>query len=579
VLDERDSGEPDAPIRWRGGSGGNSKSRLSGGVSVPVSSFTSCSVPSGIKGVVKASLTAVGFNASTLGQMASPAPTNMAQLYVNGKPMTIARSPNIAEDGTWMWYGYENLKGVVGNTSFVLTDEAVAEHIAPATKMPGGLWLHGFWKFDWRDTFIKIDSVTKQAGGGQNGSVVTRDPATPPQYPFTDGARFYAVNSLQFLDAPNEYFIDVEEGMLYFKPSAPLADGATDVTVSMLATVVDHANANHVSFENLIISDARESAMVVTVSNDVNVTGSTVSNAGGSCISMSGVQHANVGRNTVFGCGRAGISISSGNTQTLAPGNSSIVGNQITNFSLITRTYEPGVAFQGVGLYVANNTVTHGPHTAMTGGGDFHLFEHNTIKDMCFETIDTGAFYVGRSWSQRGNVARFNTFDTIRATERLAQASCSQNAFYLDDQMSGWEFYNNTIINASTGVLLGGGRRNSIRDNVFINNDNDVHFDNRGQTWQLAYCRENCTDNKGLVQKECFNANLKSLKYTQPPYSTTFPELLSIYEDHPCMPVYNTIEGNTYCHAKSKDGGNFIDVTPEVAAGWHSTVANNNERC
>ena len=69
------------------------------------------------------------------------------------------------------------------------------------------------------------------------------------------------------------------------------------------------------------------------------------------------------------------------------------------------------------------------------------------------------------------------------------------------------------------------------------------------------------------------------MKYTQPPYSTTFPELLSIYEDHPCMPVYNTIEGNTYCHAKSKDGGNFIDVTPEVAAGWHSTVANNNERC
>ena len=44
---------------------------------------------------------------------------------------------------------------------------------------------------------------------------------------------------------------------------------------------------------------------------------------------------------------------------------------------------------------------------------------------------------VGRSWSQRGNVVRFNTFDTIRPTEKLAQASCSQNAFYLDDQMSG----------------------------------------------------------------------------------------------------------------------------------------------
>jgi hypothetical protein len=28
---------------------------------------------------------------------------------------------------------------------------------------------------------------------------------------------------------------------------------------------------------------------------------------------------------------------------------------------------------------------------------------------------------------------------------------------YLDDQMSGYDFYGNTIINASTGVLLGGG--------------------------------------------------------------------------------------------------------------------------
>ena len=42
-----------------------------------------------------------------------------------------------------------------------------------------------------------------------------------------------------------------------------------------------------------------------------------------------------------------------------------------------------------------------------------------------------GAFYIGRSWAQRGNVARFNQFDTVRPTEILAQKSCTQNAFYL----------------------------------------------------------------------------------------------------------------------------------------------------
>ena len=66
---------------------------------------------------------------------------------------------------------------------------------------------------------------------------------------------------------------------------------------------------------------------------------------------------------------------------------------------------------------------------------------------------DTGAFYVGRSWSQRGNVVRFNTFDTVRATERLAQQSCSQNAFYLDDQMSGYDFYGNTCAAAALSAV------------------------------------------------------------------------------------------------------------------------------
>ena len=81
----------------------------------------------------------------------------------------------------------------------------------------------------------------------------------------------------------------------------------------------------------------------------------------------------------------------------------------------------------------------------------------------------------------------------VQATEKLAQKSCSQNAFYLDDQMSGWEFYGNTIVNSTTGVLLGGGRRNVIRGNVFRGNQLDIAFDNRGMSWQTSYCEENCT--------------------------------------------------------------------------------------
>ena len=95
------------------------------------------------------------------------------------------------------------------------------------------------------------------------------------------------------------------------------------------------------------------------------------------------------------------------------------------------------------------------------------------------------------SYSER---SRFNHFEDIRPTEKLAQASCSQNAFYLDDQMSGYDFYGNTIINATTGVLLGGGRRNRIHSNTFIDNDLDIAFDNRGMNWMAEYLPLSVTD-------------------------------------------------------------------------------------
>ena len=292
------------------------------------------------------------------------------------------------------------------------------------------------------------------------------------------------------------------------------------------------------------------------------------------------------------------------------------------------RTYTPGLGFSGVGLYMGANTVEHGPHTAINGGGNDNLFEHNVVSHVTFECTDTGAFYVGRSWAQRGNVARYNSFDTIRPTEKLAQVSCSQvrkrafsvyfrrlccavlsrplpcsltprtlpprplslhsppppaapqNAFYLDDEMSGWEFYGNTIRNSTTGVLIGGGRRNVVRNNTFIDNDNDIHFDNRGMSWQHKSCLANCTLDPAInTTTTCLLHTLQQLDYTNPPYSTRYPELLTIFEDSPCVPVYTVIEDNRYCHTNSKGGGRFLDATDAQVKSWKSTSTNNTEDC
>jgi len=196
-----------------------------------------------------------------------------------------------------------------------------------------------------------------------------------------------------------------------------------------------------------------------------------------------------------------------------------------------------------------------------------------------YECIDAGAFYVGRSWAQRGNVVRFNVFHTVRPTERLAQRSCSQNALYLDDQMSGYDVYGNTIVNATQGVLLGGGRRNRLHNNTFVACDVDVAFDARGLSWQRASCQKNCSASMGTSTTSCFANALRAVHYTRPPYAAAFPELASIYQEHPCVPVGNVIEDNRYCHAGSKGGGLFLDRSEAQVRQWYSSVSNNREAC
>lgn len=84
-----------------------------------------------------------------------------------------------------------------------------------------------------------------------------------------------------------------------------------------------------------------------------------VTNAGKTCLTLSGTNNT-ASRNTVFGCGQAAISISSGDVSKLTPGHTSVVGNTISNFSRIQRTYAAGVAFSGV----SNYATTHAIHTA-----------------------------------------------------------------------------------------------------------------------------------------------------------------------------------------------------------------------
>jgi len=180
------------------------------------------------------------------------------------------------------------------------------------------------------DTHIRVNSITPSG-------VFTRNNATPPQMPFTAGCRFYAVDSLTFLDQPGEYYINRTSAELFYLPLRPLtpSDG---VTVSRLESVIVSSDAKHISFINLTISDSRGDLVVVNNASNMRISGCTIKNTFGKCMAFDGGAPAyplpQFSRNTaivgniVSGCGGEGMSVMSGNRSSLQPWNFSVIGEQ-----------------------------------------------------------------------------------------------------------------------------------------------------------------------------------------------------------------------------------------------------------
>mmetsp|Transcript_504 Transcript_504/g.920 ORF Transcript_504/g.920 Transcript_504/m.920 type:complete len:310 (+) Transcript_504:1100-2029(+) len=254
--------------------------------------------------------------------------------------------------------------------------------------------------------------------------------------------------------------------------------------------------------------------------------------------------------------GCSGARVTGGDTSALTASGNTIAYNIVTNFSRWTRTYTPAIHWGGVGHWIHHNTLTDAPHAAVLGGGNDLLFEHNSIARVGFEVDDSGAFYTGRNWAQRGNVVRFNSFSTIRTRVPIFLGSPIVQGLYLDDEMSGYEMYNNSFVDCQVGILMGGGRRNHVKFNRFEKCDYAIQFDSRGIGSFGPNCYPDCpawTVKMAPTLWHSIGGSDDDL--TRPgswvataPWAIRYPELANIAEDGALgEPVYNEIVGNSYC--------------------------------
>ena len=518
-LEAEDSGAKDYPVTYRAYQ--DETVKLSGGKTI--SNFQPVTDPAVLKRlpesardhVRQACLREIGI--TDTGEVVEAG--RRVELFFNDVPMQLARWPN---------EGFVTILDVTGGKPFTVHgisgDKAgvfTYEGDRPARwKDETDIRLHGYWFWDWADAFQRVVSIdTTQR------IIELEQPYH--NYGYRPGQRYYALNLLSELNSPGEWYLDREQAILYFWPPHEITPENTKI--SILPSLITVKDAAWITFHGLTLESTRSTAATIEGGDHVRIAGCVIRNTGSWAVRIDGGDHHGVIGCDIHQTGEGGVILNGGDRPTLIPAAHYVENNHIHGFGRLFRTYRPAVNISGVGNRIAHNRIHDGPHNAIQLHGNDHVIEYNEIYDVCYETGDVGAFYMGRDWTERGIVIRHNYFHDIQGPGLHGAM-----AVYLDDAASGITVYGNVFYRAARAAFIGGGRDNVVENNIFVACDPSVHVDARGLGWMRYHVEEGGIMPERLAEMPC----------STPLWRTRYPRLIDILDKDPGAPTGNRIIRN-----------------------------------
>lgn len=399
------------------------------------------------------------------------------ELFFNNSRMELAKYPNEGslKEGEILDKGdcYEpNPPGPTDETwlerrnqrggTFVMDDETYNR--VKSWKTTEDVWVFGYFFWDWADMstpIARIDDSTK--------SLTTKYCS---QYGFKEGGIYHFYNVLEELDAPGEYYIDRENNILYFYPPEDLKESDVMLSVTDKNIFTFSVKAQYINIEGITIQGTRGNA-VGMLGQNCSLTNCHIKNAAGVGVEMKGVN------NTVQSCeinaiGKDGIILESGESETFTYGNNVVDNNSIHDYGEVQKSAVAAVTLVGIGNKISHNEIYNAPQTAIHFTGNENIIEYNNIHDVVLQSSDAGAIYTGFNYSTYGNVVRYN------CVYNIGSGDFTPNAIYFDDNTSGQTAYGNVLINIpGYAFLIGGGRDNKVTDNLIINAQKGIDYDDR----------------------------------------------------------------------------------------------------
>ena len=463
----------------------------------------------------------------------NPVTGKRIELYFKNKLMTISRFPN----NDWL------IIADVPQTGPKRINEGLDRDKSPVPRgrhygrftysgdRPNGwtasenIWVHGYWTWDWSDEYLKVAKLDK--------SKKEITPVEPHHsFGYTKGQRFYFLNILEELDSPGEWYIDKDSKKLYFWPPEPVNDG--DVVLSLLEDpMITMENVSNVTFQKIVFEATRGNVIKIKDGANNKIAGCEFLDLGLTAVLIDGGTNNGVLSCDIHDVSAGGVFLNGGDLKTLTPAKNYATNNHIYNFAQRIKTYQAAVQITGVGNIASHNRIHDAPHLGIflvtSQVGNDHLIEFNELYALAKETGDVGAIYpCARNYAFRGTVIRHNYIHDL-----LGPGLWGVMGVYLDDFTSGVTIYGNVFYKAGRASFVGGGRNNTIENNIYVECSPSVHLDGRGLGWAKYYFAN--TD---------FQKMLDEVNYKNPPYSEKYPELLTLLNDEPAVPKYNKYNNN-----------------------------------
>jgi hypothetical protein len=478
-LTAADSGTAKSPIVWRASKG--ETVRLLGGRRLPgFEPVTDTSIlarlPESSRGhVMQVDLRSLGI--TEFGQMRSrgfgrPVTSAHCELFYGNRPMTLARWPN---EGGWERIAGNPESGAMkdehGGQTGKLEEGFLYSGDQPRQwKDLGELWVHGYWSWDWANTYERVASIDYDRR-------LVKTAAPYGMYSFRKGQRFYFLNLLEELDQPGEWFLNRTNGVLYFWPPA-VDHGKSETPEALLSLLAEPLlkldDVSNVTFRGLILEATRGSAVEIHGGSCNLIAGCLIRNIGNYGVTIEGGTGHGVRSCDIFDTGDGGVSMNGGDRQTLRPGGHFAENCHFARQGRWSKCYVPAVIIGGVGQRACYNLIHDHPHCAILFTGNDHLIEYNEIHHIALETGDVGAIYTGRDYTFRGNRIRHNF---VHDTGGVGMGSMGM---YMDDCVSGTEISGNVFYKVQRAAFLGGGRDHQVLNNIFVDCNYAVELDGRG---------------------------------------------------------------------------------------------------